>query len=84
MAEDITIDDVRHGLEDYAGPYGDMLEGLLTMALADSGWQGPDPTMAHAYNCFTCGDRVTFGTPHECWVALKKFEQENLLPEPGR
>ena len=34
-------------------------------------------------NCTICGDRRWIGQSHECWLALKMIEQDNIEPEPG-
>ena len=31
--------------------------------------------------CPACGDKLPEGRPHDCWVQLKRVEQE-VLPEP--
>lgn len=72
-----------------AGPFqqiASMTPADLVIALYESGMQAEEAekivgfvdVQAHRYNCITCGDRLTFGDLHECWVVTKKLMQENL------
>ena len=35
--------------------------------------------MTDLQNCGACGDRVEYGSKHECWVIEKIYTQETIL-----